>query len=213
MAEGGAEELGVYKVALCGMSGVGKTSIFHRVLGNGFKANTFEFKHMPEEMVRVQVKEKTIKIHLHDTAGMERYEAGLTRQYYHGSNVVLLVYDCEEMETLEELKIYYDDAKKHTNGAAMVLVGNKIDKEFPSVEKGDAEKILCNHIEKGLPHCKFQYKAETSAKTDTGIRELIQSVAEYLVKNAEPSNLKKFGEIDVGQGDTKKDSPPSGSCC
>ncbi|XP_022802487.1 ras-related protein RABD1-like [Stylophora pistillata] len=138
---------------------------------------------------------------------MERYEAGLTRQHYHGSNVVLLVYDCEEMETLEQLKNYYDDAKRHTNGAAMVLVGNKIDKEFPSVEKGDAEKILCNHIDIQIRHCNFQYRAETSAKTDTGIRELIQSVAEYLVKNAEPSNFKK---VVVGQEDIPQ---PSSGCC
>ena len=60
MAEGGSKKLDVYKVALCGKSGVGKTSIFHRVLGNGFKKNTLEFKLLPESKVEVQVKEKTI---------------------------------------------------------------------------------------------------------------------------------------------------------
>lgn len=211
MAEGGGEKLDVYKVALCGKSGVGKTSIFHRVLGNGFKKNTLEFKHLPESKVEVQVKEKTIIIHLWDTAGMERHKA-LTRPHYQGSHAVFLVYDCDETESLNQIETYYKDAKKHTNGAAMVLVRNKIDQECCSVEKEDAEKILCNHIEKGFPHCKFQHKAETSAKADTGIRELIQSVAEYLVQNAEPSNLQNEFE-KIKQRNTKQNPGPSSRCC
>ena len=94
----------------------------------------------------------------------------------------------------------------------MVLVRNKIDQECCSVEKEDAEKILCNHIEKGLPHCKFQHKAETSAKADTGIRELIQSVAEYLVQNAEPSNLQNEFE-KIKQRNKKQNPAPSSRCC
>ena len=35
MAEEDRKELPVYKVALCGESGVGKTSIFHRLRGDG----------------------------------------------------------------------------------------------------------------------------------------------------------------------------------
>lgn len=144
---------------------------------------------------------------------MERHKA-LTRPHYQGSHAVLLVYDCDETESLYQIETYYKDAKKHTNGAAMVLVHNKIDQECWSVEIEDAEKILCNHIEKNLPHCKFQHKAETSAKTDTGIRELIQSVAEYLVQNAEPSNLQNaFKKVKVKQKNTEQNPAPSSRCC
>ena len=56
------KELPVYKVALCGKSGVGKTSIFRRLLGDGFEIDTSKFKHLAEEKIEVRVEEKTIVV-------------------------------------------------------------------------------------------------------------------------------------------------------
>lgn len=53
MVEGGSEKLDVYKVFLCGMSGVGKMFIFYWVFGNGFKKNILEFKYLLESKVEV----------------------------------------------------------------------------------------------------------------------------------------------------------------
>jgi len=60
MAEEDGKELPVYKVVLCGESGVGKTSIFRRLRGDGFEVDTSKFKHLAEEKMKVQVEEKTI---------------------------------------------------------------------------------------------------------------------------------------------------------
>jgi len=128
---------------------------------------------------------------------MERYSR-LTRQHYFGSSVVLLVYDCDDMESLTDLAVYYDDAKHNASGAAMVLVRNKIDQELQCVGIKDAEKLLCNHKEKDRSVCKFKFRAETSAKDNTGINELIQRVAKYLLKNAEPSNsTREFDKLNL----------------
>ena len=62
MAEGGGKELPVYKVALCGKSGVGKTSIFRRIRGDGFLEDTSKFKHMAEDDIKIRVKDKTVKV-------------------------------------------------------------------------------------------------------------------------------------------------------
>ena len=121
---------------------------------------------------------------------MERYSR-LTRQHYYGSSVVLLIYDCDDMETLKDLKGYHEDAKNNASGAAMVLVRNKIDQELQCVGIEDAEKLLCNHKERDRSDCKFKFRVETSAKENTGIKELIQKVAKYLLKNAEPSNSRR----------------------
>ena len=121
---------------------------------------------------------------------MERYSR-LTRQHYYGSSVVLFVYDCDDLESLNSLAGYYKDAKDNASGAAAVLVRNKIDQELQCVGIKDAETILCNHREKDISVCKFKFKAETSAKEKTGINELMQKVAKYLLKNAEPSNSRR----------------------
>ena len=60
MAEEDRKKLPVYKVTLCGKSGVGKTSIFRRLRGDGFENDTSKFKHLAEEKIKVQVDEKTI---------------------------------------------------------------------------------------------------------------------------------------------------------
>lgn len=203
MAEEARNELPVYKVSLCGKSGVGKTSIFRRLRGDGFEIDTSKFQHLAEEKIKVQVEDKTIIIDLWDTSGMERYSR-LTRQHYFGSSVVLLVYDCDDMESLRDLAGYYKDSKDNASGAAIVLVRNKIDQELQCVGIKDAEKILCNHKEKDLSVCKFKFRAETSAKEKTGINELMQKVAKYLLKNAQPSNSRKeFEKIKP------KPEPPS----
>ena len=130
---------------------------------------------------------------------MERYSR-LTRQHYFGSSVVLLVYDCDDMESLTELAGYFKDAKNNASGAAMALVRNKIDQELQYVGIKDAEKLLCNHKEKDRSVCKFKFRAETSAKENTGINELKQRVAKYLLKNAAPSNSRReFDEVRLQQ--------------
>lgn len=62
MAEEDDKKLPVYKVALCGKSDVGKTSIFRRVRGDGFLDDTSKFKHLAEDTIKVRVKDKTVKV-------------------------------------------------------------------------------------------------------------------------------------------------------
>ncbi|XP_078345410.1 uncharacterized protein LOC144630926 [Oculina patagonica] len=204
--------LPLYKVALCGKTEVGKTSIFRRLRGDGFKDDTSKFDHLAEAKINVPVQDKTIKIDLWDTSGMERY-ARLTRQHYFGSHVVLLVYDCDDMESLQALLDYYRDATRNASGAAMVLVRNKIDKVDQSVDIREAEKLLCNYEGMGRSACKFKFRAETSAKENTGIQELIQKVAEYLLKNAEPSNLRREFDKITCKPEPLPTRPTSGGCC
>ncbi|XP_078345409.1 uncharacterized protein LOC144630925 [Oculina patagonica] len=206
------KKLPLYKVALCGKKEVGKTSIFRRLRGDGFKDDTSKFDNLAEAKIKVPVQDKTIEIDLWDTSGMERY-GSLTRQHYFGSHVVLLVYDCDDMESLQALLDYYRDATINAYGAAMVLVCNKIDKIVNGLNGlaiRKAEKLLCNHEVMGRSVCTFKFRAETSAKENTGIQELIREVAEYLLKNAE--SRREFGRVAF----TTEPLPTrrtSGGCC
>lgn len=149
-----------------------------------------------------------MQIHLVDTAGMERY-GRLTRNHYFGSQVVLFVYDCDDHESFQALKHFYKDAKDNTGGATMVLVRNKIDKELQSVDISESENLACNHSTGSTSACKFMFKAETSAKKNSGIKELFKQVAEYLIKNVEPSNERnEFSKIKLHQEPQPTETPP-----
>ena len=62
MAEGVSRTLPVYKVALSGRSDVGKTSIFRRIRGDGFLDDTTKFPHLPDDTIKVKVRDKTVKV-------------------------------------------------------------------------------------------------------------------------------------------------------
>ena len=127
---------------------------------------------------------------------------------------MLLVYDCDDMESLRDLAGYYKDVEYNAIGAAAVLVRNKIDQELQCVGIKDAETILCNHKEKELSLCKFKFRAETSAKEETGIDELMQKVAKYLLKNAQPSNSRReFDKIKPKPEPPSNPSTTNGCSC
>ncbi|XP_068722147.1 ras-related protein Rab-18-like isoform X2 [Montipora capricornis] len=197
MAEEDEKELPLYKVALCGKADVGKTSIFHRIRGGEFLEDTSKFPYLVEDDIKVKVKDKSVMIHLVDTAGMER-DAPLTRYHYHGSHAVLLVYDCDDGQSLLALKDYYECVKDNASGAAVVLVRNMIDKDPQCVDVKDADNLVYNHCSSCVRPCQFKIKAETSAKDNMGIKELFQKVADYLIStNAEPSNKRKNKGFDA----------------
>lgn len=137
---------------------------------------------------------------------MERY-GRLTRQHYYGSHVVLLVYDCDDSESLRVLREFYKDARDNTNGAAMVLVRNKIDKDFQSVDIAETTNLICNHHTRDI--CRFKFKAETSAKNNSGIKKLVNDIAEYLVKNVEPSNQRNDFHDRIRLEEQRQQNPPT----
>lgn len=205
----------VYRVALCGKADVGKTSIFRCIRGEEFLDDTSKSPYLAEAEIKVKVNNTTIKMKLVDTAGMER-EAPLTRYHYCGSHAILLVYDCDDRDSLIALQGFYKSAKDHAKGAAMVLVRNKIDKDPQCVHKEEADKLVYNPFVSRRCQCQFKIKVETSAKEKTGIKELFYRVADYLIKNVEPSNestTKGFAHELKVQGVPPPGTKPESSGC
>lgn len=62
MEDKDCKKLPLYKVALCGKKEVGKTSIFRRLRGDGFKDDTSKFDNLAEAKIKVRVQDKTIKV-------------------------------------------------------------------------------------------------------------------------------------------------------
>ena len=146
---------------------------------------------------------------------MERY-ADLTRRHYKGSKVVLLVYDCDDMDSLEVLKDFYDAAAIHAPGAIMILVRNKTDLEFQNVGIDEAFDKLCGGERRR--HRNFACHMPTSARTGDGIDALCIKLGDLLC-NAKPV-AKDDGAFQVFKN---KPSPTptsqapadtgTGSCC
>lgn len=131
-----------------------------------------------------------MKLQIWDTAGQEAYRA-ITRSYYRGAAVALLVYDVTERDSFSHLRAWLNDATSVTQDMTIILVGNKSDLEsHRRVSTAEGQAFADEH---GLLF------VETSAKLDHNVvqafllpaAEVLKKVAEKRIDlNSESSGVK-----------------------
>lgn len=181
------------KILIVGDSSVGKTCIFRRFSENYFEENfiaTIGLDYSNKEIeIEYEGSRCKVNITIWDTAGQERFRA-ITKNYYKGAHGILLVYDATERKTFENLNIWIASIRENTNSNIIVmLIANKIDAPNKVVKTAEGE-TLAKQI-----GCEFW---ETSAKTNTKITEVFQTIAvkvyaEFL-KSKEAENQFKIQE-------------------
>ena len=179
-----------YKVILLGNSGVGKTSLFKKIVTGEFYEKNISTIGMDKKTIQVeaevQEKNKTvtkeIDISLVDTAGQERFKA-ITKSYYKESDGILLIYDVTNKESFLNVKNWidsiYESLGNHEDSKyIIILIGNKID--LIGVE----EKVREVTEEEAIKICKennLLWGGECSAKTNSDC-ELLELIKRYVKK-------------------------------
>ena len=117
----------LFKLILIGNSGVGKSSILQRYMNKTFEESYKCTIGVDFLMKSVEVKGKTVKLQLWDTAGQEKYKS-MVASYYRGANVALVVFDITSRSSFESLPLwienYYKNGPEQKN---IILIGNKKD--------------------------------------------------------------------------------------
>lgn len=180
----------IAKVLLCGDGSVGKTAIRERYLGKGFQANymmtigaDFAVKEIAGKTDAGE--EYTIKCSIWDLSGQLNFK-DVRSIYYKGSHAVIMVYDCTNRNSFNNLNNWIDEIKKHTNinNMTMLLVANKKDlreegKNHITTEEGD-------NLSKQWATTLFENRwrvpfIETSAKTGENIQESFEELGRIFV--------------------------------
>ncbi len=103
------------KIVILGESGVGKTCIMMR-----YNEDTFADDHLITvaanyESKEVEVKGIKINIKVWDTCGNEQFRS-ITKIFYQGADIAILVYDITNQKSFDELKNYwYNEIKDKTD--------------------------------------------------------------------------------------------------
>lgn len=165
-----------YKVVIVGESGVGKTSIMLRLMKGTFDeyitstvgASYFEYNTNLNGKLTDGDK---IKLQIWDTAGQERYRA-LMPLYMRDASAAIIVYDVtSKNDDLQYWTNFVNEKCQQNKKIQIVFVGNKMD--------------LVKEYNKESEHF------YTSAKSNTGIKEVFEHIAEtlYNSKSEQPESI------------------------
>ena len=130
-----------FKLILIGDVCVGKSCIMRRYI-----ENTFVRDYKANIGVEYRVKSLVLDgktgadLQIWDTAGQERYKT-ITKQYYKGSNGILLVYDITDRKTFSNLNFWINDIKTDgPDNLVFIIIGNKsdlVEQRKVSTEEGE----------------------------------------------------------------------------
>ncbi|XP_063679139.1 ras-related protein Rap-1b-like [Bolinopsis microptera] len=184
-----------YKLVILGAGGVGKSALTMRLV-----QGVFVEKYDPtiEDFYRhqIEVDGAPCTLEILDTAGTEQF-AAMRQLYIANGHAFALVYSIDSQASFLELQTIHQQIVdvKSSSQVAMVLVGNKCDMEMDrEVSKEQADQLATRSW-----NCSF---IETSAKTDTNVRELfvelVRKTNQYMgmtqktTKNSSRKGIRKF---------------------
>ena len=162
------------KIITLGSSGVGKTSIFKRLLFDKYDEYYQTTIGIQSLIYYIIYDLKKYKLSLWDTGGQENFNA-LTKNYLRNADGVIFVFDLSNEESFDDLENWYELYKNEKGEEKIngVILGNKSDL-IRQVDYEDAEKYAKE---------KYLKYFETSAKLDKSIKKSIISLLEVIIKS------------------------------
>ncbi|NWX93153.1 RAB34 protein, partial [Nothoprocta ornata] len=135
----------ISKIIVVGDLSVGKTCLINRFCKDTFDKNYKATIGVDFEMERFEVLGVPFSLQLWDTAGQERFKC-IASTYYRGAQAIVIVFDLNDVASLEHTRQWLADALKENDPSNVILflVGSKKDLSTPaqySLMEKDALKV------------------------------------------------------------------------
>ena len=198
-----------FKAVIIGNVAVGKSSIIKRFISNEFSED-YKCTIGTESFIKSLFisDKKKVNLKIWDTCGQEKFRT-VTRQYYHDTQAILLVFDLTNEKSFNDLNSWLDEAINYISDKKCLffLFGNKSDeKEKIVIDNEQITKFLQkNH--------KIKRYFEVSALNGHNIELAFEKISQYLAQKFGGEeinrNLKNLQKLDK-EKTTKKEK--SGCC-
>ena len=178
MTSGGAVNFDyLFKYIIIGDAAVGKSNLLLRYAHGQFKPEYQLTIGVEFGAKNVQIRGKTYRIQIWDTAGQENFRS-ITRAYYKNSVCALVVYDISSRDSFNNVTSWIEDCKNQSPKTIfMVLVGNKCDLEDKRQVSYEEGKELADKNELLF--------FESSAKDGINVEEIFVNSANEIAKKIE----------------------------
>jgi len=189
-----------FKILLIGDSGVGKSCLLLRFADDSWTDSHISTIGVDFKIKTLNCDGKVIKLQIWDTAGQERFRT-ITSSYYRGAQGIILVFDCTDMESFNNVKQWLGEIDRYAcENVNKLLVGNKTD----LVQGRVVDKNVASEFAESMS---IPY-IETSAKNATGVEEAFMTMAraikDRLASSSDSSPSKQTDTV------TPKPSKPDG---
>ncbi|KAH3744850.1 GTP-binding protein yptV1 [Pelomyxa schiedti] len=175
------QERMLFKILLVGDGGSGKSSLMQR-----YTQDTFVEAYIPTIGVDFQTKaidieSNAVKFQIWDCSGQERFRT-ITTAYYRGAHGIMLLFDINDMESFNHIRSsWLSECQAHSDHAALILVGTKIDLGNRAVDFATAKEFATAN--------RMEY-IEVSSRNDTNIK----TAFELLLAGMKPGLLQVKGD-------------------
>ena len=188
----------LFKIIVSGASGVGKTSMLQRFVGEPYEVEHQATIGIEFKLKYCRVQNRIIKLQIWDMAGQDRFESIVT-SYFRGADGVICVYDVSQPDTLGKIRKDLRNMRDvNSKNPVIYLVGNKTDLPNGTVSETQALKLL--------EELEMDKHFLTSVKNNDNVEKMVQQLAEDLcLKNG------TLLEIDFSSVDLQP--PPGMGCC
>ena len=194
----------LFRLALVGDSGTGKTALMLRYTDDIFYSNTHLTIGVEWKFKTMEVEGKKIRLQLWDTAGQERFSS-LAPMYCRKADAVLLFFDLTRPFTFEHVD-YWNNMINAQPECLFVLVGSKVDMSNRMVAE-ESGLSKSNEIRGGVRYF------ETSAKDDINIDAIFDYLVPLLMKKKVGSHqAEEVGTIKL-HGPKKEKKHSNEKCC
>ena len=186
-------------ILLLGDSSVGKTSLMIRFTDQKFEENNSATVGIEFKNKEIQINDKTIKLHILDTAGQEKYKS-VAKNFIRMRDGIIFTFDLCNKESFESIKNWLITADEANEDYQRILVGNKYDLPDKIINKEKAEKLAQKYNMKYF---------ETSAKDGTNVEVIFKEIAELILsspkgKKIEEETKKKNENLKIESKKSKK---------
>lgn len=166
----------LFKVVVVGNIGVGKSSLFSRLVDDYFTENYNSTIGVDFKVKTFNIKDKIAKLQIWDTAGQERFRT-IVNCFYRGAKGIIIVYDLGDQYSFDSINQWITSCKSEINiEIPIIVIGNKCDlKEKRVITEEQIQNLKKEYL--------FKYY-ETSAKSKINYLEPFYQFVNDLIQDS-----------------------------
>ena len=163
------------KFIILGDSGVGKTNLLLRYVGESFSENYIATLGIDFKMKNVIYNDVKVALQIWDTAGQERFRS-ITKSFLKGTDGIIFMYDISKKDSFLNLKNWISEIdNSKLPDVKFIICGNKIDLEENRQVTEEMKKKLSKEIDSEI--------IEISAKKGIKIEEPFDMLINKIFNN------------------------------